>query len=434
MARMRRILAASRPRIFARQLPRRHPPAGVLGASLLALLLLGAKEKPAAPASGVAYAGMSAEELDALKDQPLVVYLRSGKVLKAMQVVSVRPGAKPETLKDLIFKSADGKGSRRTLAASAIDRIVAADKAYLVLGDGKKDPWRLVDVAAREAKVAAYLRDKGKALWPKLTERERNDRVEKQKEFLDNVQADHRDRHFHLHETAFFLFYTDLPSKEVEPYIADLDKMYLVLSQAFGLASDENIWSGKAAVIAFADEKGFLDFEKKQFGVDRDGNQGLCHLRSDGDVLMSCYRGREVERLAALIVHETAQGFLFRYRSTVQLPAWVREGIADWAEASVVRGNDAVDRRQQEGASLAKANGSLGSFFEADQPELWQIGVASTMVDILVKRDAGRYRQLVEGIKEGQTWQDSLLTAFEMTPDDLAHLYGQRIGMPNLKP
>jgi hypothetical protein len=41
---------------------------------------------------------------------------------------------------------------------------------------------------------------------------------------------------------------------------------------------------------------------------------------------------------------------------------------------------------------------------------------------------------LIDGIKEGQTWEESLQNAYGMTPAELSRLYGERIGVPNLTP
>ena len=382
--------------------------------------------------SGVPYAGMNAQQLVALKGQPLLVYLRSGKQLKDMEVVDARPGTAPDTLKDLVFKSADGKGKPRKLAASALERIVVAGKPYLIVGGGKKYPWRLVDLERREKKVDAYLLNKGMRLWAKLTESQQQARTDKLKELFTKVQADHPERKFHLHETAYFLFYTDMPDKEIEPLVADLDKMYVMLGQAFGLQRGQNIWAGKAAVVAFSDVKTLADFEKKNYGKDHRGDLAVIHLEPSGEVLMSCRRTGDPNGLATMMIPLTAHGYMFRYRSTVQLPSWISGGIADWVQAAIVPGDQATAKRQKEGADFVKSYGKLGTFFESEEATPWQIGVASTMVDILLKRDATRYHRFIEGIKEGQTWQDSLLTAFELTPDDLAHLYGERIGLPDL--
>ena len=40
----------------------------------------------------------------------------------------------------------------------------------------------------------------------------------------------------------------------------------------------------------------------------------------------------------------------------------------------------------------------------------------------------------IEGIKLGLSWEDSLKKAYGLTPAELAQVYGQSIGIPDLKP
>ena len=90
-----------------------------------------------------------------------------------------------------------------------------------------------------------YLVNKGMRLWTKLTEKQLQARVDKQKELFKNLQADYPGRKFHLHETAYFLVLTDMLDKEIEPLVAGLDKMYVLLGQAFGLERGQNISGGQ---------------------------------------------------------------------------------------------------------------------------------------------------------------------------------------------
>ena len=185
-------------------------------------------------------------------------------------------------------------------------------------------------------------------------------------------------------------------------------------------------------MVAFSDLKTLVEFEKKYYGKDHRSDLAVIHLEPTGEVLMSCRATGDPTGLASIIVRLTAQGYMYRYRSTVQLPSWISRGIADWVEAIVIPSDDSTAKHQKEGMQFVKSYGKLGTFFEAEEGTDWQTGVASTMVDILLNRHATRYHRFIDGIKEGQTWQDNLLTAFELTPDDLAELYGERIGMPNL--
>ena len=75
-----------------------------------------------------------------------------------------------------------------------------------------------------------------------------------------------------------------------------------------------------------------------------------------------------------------------------------------------------------------------GQFFQARQLEGWQYGIASAMVDLLIRGNKDAFRVFFDGIKEGLTWQDSLQRAYGATPQELVTLYGRAIGVPNLTP
>jgi hypothetical protein len=125
---------------------------------------------------------------------------------------------------------------------------------------------------------------------------------------------------------------------------------------------------------------------------------------------------------------------MFRYRSNVYLPAWVSEGIAEWVTASVLPNNRFSRGRQEKAAETARSIGSLDGFFDVKNLKSWQYGVAASVADILIKTDAQAYRALIQGIKEGQTWEESLQDSYGLSSADLIQLYANQIGVPSLRP
>jgi hypothetical protein len=53
------------------------------------------------------------------------------------------------------------------------------------------------------------------------------------------------------------------------------------------------------------------------------------------------------------------------------------------------------------------------------------------MVHLLAQRPE-LFKLFFNGIKEGLSWQDSLMRAYGMTPEQLTSAYGAAIGVPNL--
>ena len=94
-----------------------------------------------------------------------------------------------------------------------------------------------------------------------------------------------------------------------------------------------------------------------------------------------------------------------------------------------------------------------GDFFTRQNIDAWQYGVAASMTDFLLKYDpTGKasktssrqararsaannpYRKLIEAIKLGVPWEDALMHAYKMTPEQLTDAYGRSMGIQDLKP
>lgn len=121
--------------------------------------------------------------------------------------------------------------------------------------------------------------------------------------------------------------------------------------------------------------------------------------------------------------------------STVHIPSWVNEGIADWIAATVVKDKE-VQRRQKTALDRIQQTGSLGgTFFEESRTiESWQYGVASSLVEIMLRIDPSKYRQFLTHIKEGVSSEESLQKAYGMSKEQLIKKYGALAGVPNLQP
>ena len=240
-----------------------------------------------------------------------------------------------------------------------------------------------------------------------------------------------------LYETRFFMVLSDIPPAQVAPYVASLDAMYSKLSSAFGGPKDKNIWLGKCMVLVFLNEESFHAFERTFMNnSDTDGAQGLHHAASDGRAIISCYRGNNPSYFAVVLVHETAHGFLHRLRSTVHIPPWINEGIADWVAGAIVTQSKAVTERQKEGVDRLRQTGSLGVNIYEERASLqpWQYGIASNLTNFMLQMDAGRYRTFILGIKEGFTPEEALNRAYGITPAELLTQYGRSIGLNNIRP
>jgi hypothetical protein len=292
-----------------------------------------------------------------------------------------------------------------------------------------------VDPVQAEKERQEFLKKTGILLWPELTDEQQRDFVKKQKEYLEEVKKKVSAGEMQLYETNFFLFYSDIPPVYVKMYVPYLDAMYTDLCKAFGLDPKKNIFQGKCMVIAFAAEASFQNFETTFFEKAKPGAQGLCHSKSDGEVIMACFAGKDPQYLATVMVHETSHGFMFRYKSNKVIPNWLNEGAAEWIAKHVIPRDQAIPKKIQASLVQMKMTGSMGgNFFTAPNIENWQYGLAASMTEFLLQYNAKAYRQLIDDIKLGKAWEESLKNNYKMTPDDLAQQYGKWIGLPMLTP
>lgn len=400
------------------------------------------KGKAAAKSSGdldeefTKYAApLTGEESPIAVGKKVTVSLSSGKTLSDFQVTETQLGKGDETLKFLSLQDSDGK-KKQKLTSTAITRIRSGDHDYDVQFDPTKKGNVLLDVTQRDRDVNERLKGTGNRLWDETSDEERAKTIAEYKEFLQTVQASYQFP-MKIYETKFFLVLSDIPPAQVGPYVASLDAMYVKLSAAFGVPKDKNIWLGKCLVLAFLNEESFHAFERTFMkNTDTQGSQGLHHSASDGRAIISCYRGENPSYFAIVLVHETAHGFLHRLRSSVHIPPWINEGVADWVAGAIVTQSKAVVERQKEGVALLRQTGSLGVNFFDERANLqpWQYGIASNLTNFMLQIDAGRYRVFILGIKEGFTPEEALNRAYGLTPAELIGQYGRSIGLNGLRP
>ncbi|MGE3405404.1 MAG: hypothetical protein AB7I37_01240 [Pirellulales bacterium] len=378
-------------------------------------------------------------DLQGLAGQTVTVELKGAPILENVEVVKVASNSSG-ALKSLTIKNE--KGRKVTLPATKIVEIFL-DKAPLDVTFDKRSKTIAHSPEKRQARldheqeVNQRLESKRHRLWPELTAEEHEDWIGKHKEFIGRVQAEFPALNMQLVETKYYLFCTDIPPQRVNIYLAYLDSMYEELCKAFSIPKGKNIWCGKCVVVAFQSPASFAEFENKLMDYNvPSGVQGLHHGESTGRVVISVWKGDLEAYFATTLVHETAHGFIHRYKSTVHIESWVNEGIAEWVAANVVTADKAVSRKQQDAAQRVRQTKSLGgNFFAGDRNiESWQYGVAVSMVDLMLRIDAPKYRQFFDGMKEGLSPAESLQEHYDLTFAQLVARYGATIGVPDAVP
>ena len=257
--------------------------------------------------------------------------------------------------------------------------------------------------------------------------------VEEEKRFALEV-ADKLELEFNVVETDYFIFYTNLSEREAYEWQRVLDLMYERVSYLLDTPKGVNVFRGKALVFLFETKEQFGRFESKIYNHGAGWAAGYCHQHPTGQVRISFYRLDDKQYLKQLMIHEAAHGVVFRYRSGVDIPNWLDEGIAEWTASTVILNPRPFKYKKRTSAEAVKKRGHLPlSFFGDDNWKKDQYGTALAMVEILLRRGRPRFVEFFNNIKDGQDWQDSLLQQYDLTIDDLVGLYGREISMKDLK-
>ena len=403
------------------------------------LLLLqsarGQRRKNAAELSPVLleYA-VTPDELLALDGHIGTIVTKNGTTYEDAQIEEVRLDRSGRFLSSVKLLLPERKRSRRVQMKN-LARLTVEESVYEPEYVSRLRRYLLIDVQQRDTAALRRLRQTGNRFWEPLTSEQMQACVDEELEFLKTVRQRFSALNMQLYQTEYFLFLTDIPDRQVRPYLVQLDKMNESLGKSFGFEKGHNVWRGKAVIVAFMQESSFHTFERQVLkNEDVAGAQGICHSYPNGRVVVGCVRGSSPSFFGIVLVHETAHGYVHRYRSTARVTSWVNEGIADWIAGMTVRSSRAVRERQTTAAARIRMTRTLGGFFEREPIEEWQYGLASSMIGLLATRDTDQFQRFFNDIKNGYTWQKSLKRHYDMSPEELATAYGRRIGVASLKP
>ena len=378
---------------------------------------------------------ISAAAIQALEGQTADVWLATGEKLAAAKLTGFSTRRREDRIS--IFRL-EHAGKRRKYLATKVYSLTVDGRTYKANYIPSAKAAALVDVQAERAAATRRLSKLRRKFWEEFTPEQQAAHVKKHKAFLAQVAAHFSPRlQLKLTETKYFLFLTDMPPRQIAPFLRQLDAMNERLGKAFGYPPGYNIWKGKAVVVAFSQRAQFLEFETQLMNNSDlpPSVQGLCHSDTTGRVVVGCYRGDNPSYFGAVLVHETAHGYVARYRTNARIPNWLNEGIADWIAGIAVPSTKAIVTRQKNAAKRLRVVGTFGNqFFESDRISDWQYGAASSIVNLLVAKDPVRFHLFVTGVKEGRAWKDSLRRAYNASVNDLTRLYGRSIGVPNLTP
>jgi hypothetical protein len=136
---------------------------------------------------------------------------------------------------------------------------------------------------------------------------------------------------------------------------------------------------------------------------------------------------------AHVLVHETTHGFIHRYRSSVNIPSWANEGLAETIA------NDMVPQKGITMSATADAKNdllnrkSLGKFFESDHIVGWQYPVARTLTEFMIGQSKQGYVDFINGLKDGMPVDQAIKEKYGVSKDQLVNAYGVWMQVPGLK-
>jgi hypothetical protein len=372
-------------------------------------------------------------DLLALKGKVVELVYIDGRAQWPLTITQIEEGKTPGTLKYIKVRFEDQKRQRKVNASKISDIIVDHQPLDVRFDRDKRglvhDPEKRQKRMSRLAEVEAKLKEKRFRLWEPLTDQADAGFLERQKKTIEETKSALSNLNFRVVETEYFIVCTDLLPAQIDGYLASLDLMYKELCLAFGIPPARKIWCGKCLVFAFSRQLDFQTFEKVVMKNDDPDikAQGLCHQFSNGRVLFAGYRGQSDEYFGSVLVHETAHGFVHRYLSSARAPSWLNEGMSDWIAHAVMK-TDAIPRKQIQSANRVRSSGTWSDFLTTKHIDFKLYGAASTMVEILLRRDkGGQFREFFRGIKEGKAAEESLKDTFGLSYKDLEILYAEQL-------
>lgn len=307
---------------------------------------------------------------------------------------------------------------------------------------GKKpepEPEDLRTPEEKEQDRLAYFRETGIWRWPELTEAQLTKAVESQKTFLEEVKAKFPKTLYY--ESEHFFYLTDAPEPLARECLKYLEAMFARLCDVFEFPKGASVWNGKCIVCAFIFQQQFLQFEQEFFGQTANqfaGASGLAHMTSEGNVLISLFYGDTSSmearwKFIGILVHESTHGFLHRYRARQEVPLWLNEGIADLMPRIIVPADRQPLLKQRSALERMRQTGSVGGLLMTDGPiEAWQYGVASGLVEFLIKQNSHAFKQFLDDLKDGKEWNAALKEHYQCSSEELLFHFGRANRIPKL--
>lgn len=357
--------------------------------------------------------------------------LQTGKTVSDLEVVGLKPGKTRGTLRAVTCKS-EKANKRQDLQFDAVIRIQVLGRNYPVLYDAAAKAYVLLDVSGRDDIVEQRLRAKGRALWKEPTGTEQAEFLEQQKAHAESVGSLFPAKKFVLHETKFYLIYSDLPEATITAFGKGLDGMYQQIGPMFGVHPEQNIWAGKCLMLVFIDRDAQLTYFERLRNIPAGGIYAARRFTEPDGRLIITYNPMNATALINGVTQDTVTGFLSRFRSNVAYPRWMEEGLCRMFADNLIntRGNEAPT------INYLRTNGKLDGLLTGKKTLIdgYDVATSSMVMKHLYNKDPLRFRGLVTMLKEGAEPDEAVKESYGLTLEELGQDFGKAIGIPNLQP
>lgn len=236
-----------------------------------------------------------------------------------------------------------------------------------------------------------------------------------------------------MNQNSLFILYSDLAPEETKKWAGRFQMIYEGMCQAFGMDPKHNIWHGKAVILLFKSQAEYLAYHAQAKHGNVAGSAGLSVSSSLGDEEISMFEDPGNPDLSHVLYHEFSHGFLFRYKSSQNVPSWANEGLAEFMAARFTGANHSDKPRVLAEVAALRQGKSLEDFFSARNIQGKHYGVAEDIARMMIECDPRRYAAFLSWLKHGADNETALKKSYGLTVEELVKAYARRIGADALK-
>ena len=101
--------------------------------------------------------------------------------------------------------------------------------------------------------------------------------------------------------------------------------------------------------------------------------------------------------------------------------------------AVIVPADRQAGLKQRSGLNQMRQTGSVGGLMQSAGPlEAWQYGIASGLVQFMLKQNPHGFKEFLDSIKDGKDWVEALKETYRCTPEELLFHFGRANRIPRL--